>query len=104
MRSPIVSTDWLADQIGRRDVVVLDCRWYLVPFDMRDPDAEYAAGHIPGAVQMRWDRDYNDPDHELSGMLAKPERFAAVMGGAGIDNDTCVIAYDDNHVNVAARM
>ena len=102
--APLVSVDWLAGHIDDHDVVVADCRWYLAPFDERDPDAEYARGHIPGAVQMRWDRDYDDPDHQLDGMLAQPDRFAAAMSSAGIGDDTFVVAYDDNHVTLAARL
>jgi thiosulfate/3-mercaptopyruvate sulfurtransferase len=104
MSSPIVSTEWLAERIGEPDIRVVDCRWYLAPFDMRDPDDEYKAGHLPGAVHMRWDRDYNDPDHALPGMLASPGHFAEVMGAAGIGDETFVVAYDDNHVTVAARL
>lgn len=101
---PLVSVDWLAAHVDDPDVVVADCRWYLAPFDERDPDAEYARGHVPGAVQMRWDRDYNDPDHQLDGMLARPERFAGAMSAAGIGDETFVVAYDDNHVTVSARL
>ncbi len=102
--SPLVSVDWLAAHVDDPDVVVADCRWYLAPFDERDPDVEYTSGHIPGASQMRWDRDYHDPEHELDGMLAPPDRFASAMGAAGIGDDTFVVAYDDNHVTVAARL
>ena len=36
---PLVSTAWLAERLAdpRSDVRVVDCRWYLKPFDMRDP-------------------------------------------------------------------
>lgn len=104
MDRPVVSTDWLADHLDDPQVRVVDCRWYLAPFDLRDPDDEYRAGHIPGAVQLRWDRDYHDPDHPVPGMLAPAPRFEAAMGRAGIDSDTQVVAYDDNHVTVAARL
>ncbi len=104
--SPLVSTAWLAEQLdaGDDDVRVVDCRWYLKPFDMRDPDAEYAAGHIPGAVHLRWDTHWADPDHPIPGMLAQPEEFAAAMAAAGIGERTTVVAYDDGHVTVAARL
>jgi len=104
MDGPLVSVDWLAQRLTDRDIQVVDCRWYLAPFDTRDPDAEYATGHVPGAVQLTWTRDYHDPDHAIAGMLAGPERFSAAMRGVGISNDTLVVAYDDNHVTVAARL
>ena len=104
MDRPVVSTDWLAERLDDPLVRIVDCRWYLAPFDLRDPDTEYRSGHIPGAVQLRWDRDFHDPDHPVPGMLASAARFEAAMGAAGIDADTQVVAYDDNHVTVAARL
>lgn len=101
---PLVSVEWLAEHLEDPDVVIADCRWYLAPFDGRDPDTEYGRGHIPGAVQMRWDRHYADPDHRLDGMLAPPDRFAEAMGSAGIGDESFVVAYDDNHVTVSARL
>ena len=47
--APLVSTDWLAERIGKQDVAVIDGSWYL-PAMQRDPKGEYAAGHIPGAT------------------------------------------------------
>ena len=100
---PLVSTAWLAERLaGGADVRVVDCRWYLAPFDMRDPDAEYARGHIPGAVHLRWDTQWADADHPIPGMLAQPEAFAETMAAAGIGERTTVVAYDDGHVTVAA--
>ena len=45
----LVSTDWLAAHLNSPDVRIVDGSWYL-PAQKRDPKAEYAAGHIPGAV------------------------------------------------------
>lgn len=103
---PLVSTAWLAEKLADpgSDVRVVDCRWYLKPFDMRDPDAEYAAGHIPGAVHLRWDTHWADADHPTPGMLAPPEAFAETMAAAGVGDRTTVVAYDDGHVTVAARL
>ena len=100
---PLVTTAWLADHLDDARVRVVDCRWYLRPFDERCGDDEYRAGHIPGAVHLRWDTQLADPDRPAS-MLAPPERFAAAMGAAGIGDDTFVVTYDDHHVPVAARV
>ena len=103
---PLVSTVWLAEHLAESagDVRVVDCRWYLKPFDMRDPDVEYARGHIPGAVHLRWDTHWADAEHPIPGMLAQPKAFAEAMAGAGISNATTVVVYDDGHVTVAARL
>jgi len=103
MDSPLVSTDWLFEHLGDPDVRIIDCRWYLRPFDTRCGDDEYRAGHIPGAVHLRWDTDLADPDRPAS-MLAPPDRFATAMGAAGVGDDSFVVTYDDHHVPVAARV
>ena len=100
---PLVSTAWLAEHLDDPDLRVVDCRWYLRPFDDRCGDDEYRKGHLPGAVHLRWDTQLADPDRAAS-MLAPPERFAAAMRAAGIGDDTFVVTYDDHHVPVAARV
>ena len=47
----LVTTDWLAANLGAPDLVVLDGSYYL-PAMKRDADAEYLAGHIPGALRF----------------------------------------------------
>jgi thiosulfate/3-mercaptopyruvate sulfurtransferase len=100
---PLVSTEWLAEHLDDPNVRVVDCRWYLRPFDDRCGDDEYRKGHVPGAVHLRWDTELADPDRAAS-MLAPPQRFAAAMRAAGIGDDTFVVTYDDHHVPVAARV
>ena len=46
---PLVSTSWLAQHLDSPDIRVVDTTWYL-PNAGRDPRADYAAAHIPGAV------------------------------------------------------
>ena len=103
-QSPLVTTAWLADHLDDPSVRVVDCRWYLKPFDARDGLAEYTAGHVPGAVYLAWDRDIADPERGTLNMLAGPERYAEVLGRLGIGDDTFVVTYDDHHVPVAARV
>ena len=56
----LVDVASLADAVhqGRRDLVILDCRAVLT-----DPDAgaaQYAEGHIPGAIHANLERDLSD--------------------------------------------
>jgi thiosulfate/3-mercaptopyruvate sulfurtransferase len=102
--SPLVSTAWLAEHLDDPSVVVVDCRWYLKPFDQRDGATEYTTGHIPGAVYLAWDGPIADPARGALNMLAGPDRYAEAMGQLGIGDDTFVVTYDDHHVPVAARV
>ena len=101
---PLITTEWLADHLGDPDLTVVDCRWYLRPFDQRNGAEEYAKAHIPGAVHVRWDTHIADPDRPGLWMLAGPQRYAAAMSERGIGDDTLVVAYDDQHVTAAARL
>jgi thiosulfate/3-mercaptopyruvate sulfurtransferase len=102
--APLVTTSWLARHLTDPDVRIVDCRWYLPPFDDRDGATEYARGHLPGAVHLPWDGPIADPARGALNMLADAERYAAAMGRLGIGDDTFVVTYDDHHVPVAARV
>ena len=45
----LVTTDWLADNLGAHDLAVLDASRHL-PAAKRDPRAEFESAHIPGAL------------------------------------------------------
>src|SRR3546814_4211453 len=48
-REALVSTEWLADNLGAPDLRVVDASYYL-PGEGLDPRQEFEAQHIPGAV------------------------------------------------------
>ena len=86
----LVSPAWLAERLGKPDVVVVDGSFYL-PAMKRDAAAEYLAGHIPGAVRFDIDAiaDHSIP---LPHMLPSPEAFAQAVGALGIsDHDLSLI-------------
>ena len=45
----LVTTEWLAERLGKPDVAIVDGSFYL-PALKRDAKAEYLAAHIPGAA------------------------------------------------------
>ena len=97
---PLVSTAWLAEGLGRPGLVVVDGSSYL-PTSGRDPAAEYAAGHIPGAVFFDVEAT-SDSGSALPHMLPAPDAFAARMGGLGIADTDHVVVYDGSGVNLSA--
>lgn len=96
----LVSTAWLAERLGRPGIVVVDGSNYL-PTSGRDPAAEYAAGHIPGAVFFDLEAG-SDRRSPLPHMLPTAEEFARHAGGLGIGDDDHVIVYDGSGVNLSA--
>jgi thiosulfate/3-mercaptopyruvate sulfurtransferase len=99
--SPLVTTQWLADNLGRPGLVVLDATYHL-PTAKRDPRAEYAREHIPGALFFDVD-GISDPDSPLPHMLPAPDAFARAVEALGIGNDDHVVAYDSYGLMSAAR-
>lgn len=102
MNSPyLVSPQWLAESLDRDDVCVVDCSWYL-PAMNRDGKAEYAAGHIPGAVFLDIDA-VADTSVDLPHMLPAAEFFAAWAGVNGIAETDTIVVYDGTGLFSAAR-
>ncbi|WP_112664177.1 3-mercaptopyruvate sulfurtransferase [Microvirga flavescens] len=102
MSHPFVSTAWLQDHLNDGNLVVVDASWYL-PAQNRDADAEYLAGHIPGAVRFDLDT-VKDTASTLPHMLPSEADFAAAVGALGIGTDTTVVVYDGHGLFSAPRV
>jgi thiosulfate/3-mercaptopyruvate sulfurtransferase len=96
------STDWLAEHLRDRNVVVVDGSMFL-PTQKRDAHAEYRAGHIPGAVFFDIDA-VSDHSTELPHMLPGAAQFGEAVGGLGIGNGDTVVVYDSVGLYSAARV
>jgi thiosulfate/3-mercaptopyruvate sulfurtransferase len=100
--SPLVTTEWLAANLGRRNVRVVDGSWHM-PQLKRDARAEFAQSHIPGAVFFDIDA-IADTRTSLPHMLPRPSEFARSVGNLGIGDGDRVIVYDARGVVSAARV
>jgi thiosulfate/3-mercaptopyruvate sulfurtransferase len=96
----LVSTEWLAERLQAPDVRVVDASWYL-PQMKRDAKAEYAAGHIPGAVFFDID-EICDLDNPLPHMLPSPEKFSARVRKLGLGDGLRIVVYDGSGFNLSA--
>jgi thiosulfate/3-mercaptopyruvate sulfurtransferase len=99
--NPLVTASWLKQRLGEPGLCVADASWYL-PQAGRDAKAEYAAGHIPGAVFFDID-NLSDATSPFPHMLPPPEKFAAGMEALGIGDDSEVVVYDGAGLFSAAR-
>jgi thiosulfate/3-mercaptopyruvate sulfurtransferase len=102
MTQPFVSTAWLQERLDDSDLVVVDGSWYL-PTQNRDPNAEYLAGHIPGAVRFDIDT-VKDASSPLPHMLPSPEEFARTAGAMGISETMTIVVYDGSGLFAAPRV
>jgi thiosulfate/3-mercaptopyruvate sulfurtransferase len=88
----VVSADWLQAELGKSNLRVLDASFYL-PAQKRDADAEYAAGHIPGAIRFDQDK-IADHSTNLPHTIPSPDYFAAEVGKLGISENDRIVVYD----------
>ena len=96
------SSEWLAGQLGKPDIVVVDGSYYL-PTQKRDAKAEYLAAHIPGAVFF----DINavaDHSTDLPHMLPGPDQFGTAAGSLGIAETDTIVVYDGSGLYSAPRV
>lgn len=97
----LVTTQWLADQLGSPDLRILDATWFL-PDAGRDARAEFEDGHIPGAMFFDIDR-IADKTSALPTMLPAADQFAAQLGGLGVNDGDRVVLYDNAPHHTSAR-
>jgi thiosulfate/3-mercaptopyruvate sulfurtransferase len=102
MPHPFVSTAWLAERLNAPDIVIVDGSWYL-PAMNRDPEAEYLAGHIPGAIRFDIDTVKDDAS-PLPHMLPRPEAFASAVRALGIGDGMSIVVYDGAGLFSAPRV
>jgi thiosulfate/3-mercaptopyruvate sulfurtransferase len=98
---PLVTTQWLADEIGKPDLAIFDATKYL-PNEDKDGRTEFLKAHIPGARYFDID-EVADPDTDLPHMVPSPGRFGKLMGAMGISNSSRLVFYDQKGLASSAR-
>ena len=98
----LVTTEWLASELGKTDIRVIDATMFLGVHD-RNARAEFEAAHIPGAVFFDID-EVSDLTSPLPHMLPPAEKFASRMQALGLGDGSRVIVYDNSPLRSAARV
>ena len=102
-----VSPHWLHDRLTQPDIVPVDASWYLP--DMlkdgkpRDARAEFAAGHVPGAVFFDLDAN-SDTASDLPHMMPDPVRFSSAVRQLGLGDGMTLVVYDGAGLFSAPRV
>lgn len=97
----LVSTQWLADEMGASDLRIVDATAFL-PEHGRNPLLEYEACHIPGAVFMDLSELVNTAS-PVPNTLPSAEKFASRMQTLGLGDGSRIVLYDDSPVKTATR-
>lgn len=101
---PLVSIEWLLENIDRPDIRVVDATW-SPPFMIgrRSGLESFKQGHIKGAVFFDID-DIADQGTDLPHMLPDAIQFASKVRKLGLGDGHQIIVYDANGIFAAARV
>lgn len=88
----LVSTEWLANNLNNKDIVLID---------MSD-GLQYQRFHIPGAINLPY--GYLNKNLKGVSLSAGQSQIIKLLGQVGISQDSYVIAYDDSGGLNAARL
>jgi thiosulfate/3-mercaptopyruvate sulfurtransferase len=101
-RQPLVSTDWLSENLDAPDLRVIDGSYYL-PGEGLDPRQEFELNHITGAVFFDID-DIADTETDLPHMLPSPQKFSSRVRKLGLGDGLRFVVYDQKGVWSAPRV
>lgn len=103
---PFVSTDWLAEHLGRDGLVVLDATVVQRSSGgyVSGLDEHLIGGHVPGAVFADLLESFSDPAGRWPLTRPSAEAFAAAAGEHGVGAGTAVVVTDGAFGQWAARL
>jgi thiosulfate/3-mercaptopyruvate sulfurtransferase len=81
----LISTEWVANNLDAPNTRILESNEDVLLYD---------TGHIPGALQIDWHQDLQDPTIRD---FIDADGFNALMSRLGIERDTRVIFYGDRN-------
>lgn len=81
----LVSTEWLSENLTDPKLRIIESN---------EDQLLYSSGHIPGALEIDWARDLNDPK---SRDYINADSFSSLLSKLGIGNDSTVIMYGDKN-------
>lgn len=91
----LVTSDWLAANLTRTDIVVLSLGSTL---------ENYRQAHIETARFIDWTQDISDQSKPALFNVLTPDAFEQLMQQLGIDVDSTIVLYDNMNSRLSTRM
>ena len=103
LSDPIVSVEWLSNNLNNPDLIIVDCRFTLG--QPTEGTKAYQLNHIPYAVRADLELDLSAEKNIHGGRhpLLSVEQMEALCSRLGIGNSSIVVAYDDDDMSKAGR-
>jgi len=107
----IVSTEWLAANLGDPNLRIFDCTTYLLyetgtgrPYRIESGRTDYDQGHIPGAGFLDVQGELSDRAGRFNFTMPAPDDLAARLAACGIGDGTRVVLYSRKTPQWATRL
>ena len=101
MNNPIVSSEWLKDNINDPDLILLDASQQT---NINGSSSKFSQLQIPGARSIDLNGDFSDKSTHLPNMLPTPEQFEKAARNIGINNSSKIVVYDNLGVYTSPRV
>ncbi len=107
----IVSTEWLANNLGEPKLRVFDCTTYLLyetgtgrPYRIGSGRGDYDKGHIPGSAFLDLQEELSDASSRFNFTMPSADDLAARFAAKGISAGTRVVLYSRKSMQWATRV
>jgi thiosulfate/3-mercaptopyruvate sulfurtransferase len=107
----IVSTEWLAANLGDPNLRVFDCTTYLIyetgtgrPYRVESGRADYDKGRIPGSAFLDLQGELSDRSAKTNFMMLPFDELARRFAARGIGDGTRVVLYSRKATQWATRV
>ena len=84
---PLVTPDWLAQQLGADDIVILDLRTAIAQSGKED----YLKAHIPGAIWSNYPGAWRTTRNGVPGVIPSVEKLEAYLSELGVSEGKTVV-------------
>ncbi|EMK6834220.1 3-mercaptopyruvate sulfurtransferase [Vibrio cholerae] len=100
MTSPLVTAQWLQQHLHDPNLVLLDSS---IEFQIPTESEKDWVNKIPNAQRFDYDKVFCDPDSPLPHMMPSEERFNTLARELGINQDSCIVVYDNSGTFASPR-
>ena len=98
--TPLVSAQWLFEQLDNPDLVILDAS---IDFQIPSETPKDKENLIPHSVRFDYDGEFCDPESSLPHMMPTEQRFNQLAQQIGLNKDSLVVVYDNSGTFASPR-
>ena len=99
--NPLVSVDWLSENLNAQNLVILDVS---LESNVANIEVVFPGIQIKGARYFDLKGSFSDLENPLPNTLAHPEDFALACRKLGINNNSTIVVYDNLGIYASPRV